>query len=186
METICCIARPSPVYFQGKYANEESGLHYNRYCYYDPEIGRFISSDPIGLLGELNTHAYAPNPNGWIDPLALMGDQANATHISYEGVKDGKSYIGYASKSGLGHSADDVLSYRYPSTGHFDVAAQPFYVGNGQEGKNTARGLEQRVFEDRCGLDGTSNKQNPVGEHKPNRDAYLDVADKHRKNKGCR
>ncbi|WP_081986596.1 RHS repeat-associated core domain-containing protein [Chitinibacter sp. ZOR0017] len=37
----------------------------------DPETGRFISSDPIGLLGGLNTHAYAPNPVYWADPLGL-------------------------------------------------------------------------------------------------------------------
>ena len=37
--------------FQGQYWDEESGLHYNRYRYYDPSIGRYISKDPIGLDG---------------------------------------------------------------------------------------------------------------------------------------
>ncbi|QLI83208.1 RHS domain-containing protein [Chitinibacter fontanus] len=62
----------NPIRFQGQYFDAESGLHYNRHRYYDPEIGRFISSDPIGLLGGLNTHAYAPNPVEWIDPLGLV------------------------------------------------------------------------------------------------------------------
>ncbi|WP_448981663.1 RHS repeat-associated core domain-containing protein [Neisseria sicca] len=35
--------------FQGQYYDEESGLHYNRFRYYDPEIGRCISQDMIGL-----------------------------------------------------------------------------------------------------------------------------------------
>ncbi|MDW5416633.1 RHS repeat-associated core domain-containing protein [Iodobacter sp. CM08] len=61
----------NPIRFQGQYFDEESGLHYNRHRYYDPEIGRFISSDPIGLMGGFNTHAYAPNPVEWIDPLGL-------------------------------------------------------------------------------------------------------------------
>ncbi|WP_315401867.1 MULTISPECIES: RHS repeat-associated core domain-containing protein [Neisseria] len=37
--------------FQGQYYDEESRLHYNRFRYYDPEIGRFVSQDPIGLKG---------------------------------------------------------------------------------------------------------------------------------------
>ncbi|AXE31031.1 sugar-binding protein [Chromobacterium phragmitis] len=61
----------NPFRFQGQYHDDESGLHYNRYRYYDPEIGRFISRDPIGLHGGINTHAYAPNPTLWIDPTGL-------------------------------------------------------------------------------------------------------------------
>src|SRR5262249_40602069 len=50
---------------------ETTGLCYNRYRYYDPDIGRFISPDPIGLLGGENFYRYAPNPFAWIDPLGL-------------------------------------------------------------------------------------------------------------------
>jgi RHS repeat-associated protein len=68
----------NPIRFQGQYFDEESGLHYNRHRYYDPEIGRFISSDPIGLMGGLNTHAYAPNPTGWTDPLGLASQKRDS------------------------------------------------------------------------------------------------------------
>ncbi|WP_224101122.1 RHS repeat-associated core domain-containing protein [Paraburkholderia caribensis] len=44
---------------------------YNRYRYYDPHAGRFISKDPIGLSGGINLYQYAPNPVQWIDPLGL-------------------------------------------------------------------------------------------------------------------
>jgi len=57
--------------FQGQYFDEETGLHYNRFRYYDPEIGRFISQDPIGLFGGNNLYQYAPNPVEWVDPLGL-------------------------------------------------------------------------------------------------------------------
>lgn len=170
--------------FQGQYFDDETGLHYSTFRYYDPEIGRFATQDPIGLLGGINLYQYAVNPLGWLDPLGWAGNPANATHIAYEGVKDGKPYIGYASKPGLGHSAQDVLGYRYSSTAHFDVAPEPFFVGDGQAGKDIARGLEQRVFEDRGGLKGTSNKRNPVGVNNPSRDRYLAAADEHRTSSG--
>ena len=59
--------------FQGQYFDAETGLHYNRFRYYDPDCGRFISQDPIGLLGGVNNYQYAPNPVAWIDPLGLTG-----------------------------------------------------------------------------------------------------------------
>ncbi|MQT57173.1 RHS repeat protein, partial [Pseudomonas sp. FSL R10-0399] len=60
-----------PLRFQGQYFDTETGLHYNRYRYYDPQVGRFISKDPIGFAGGLNVYAYAPNPVGWVDPFGL-------------------------------------------------------------------------------------------------------------------
>ncbi|WP_234369566.1 RHS repeat-associated core domain-containing protein, partial [Paracidovorax avenae] len=53
---------------QGQYLDRETGLHYNTFRYYDPDVGRFISPDPIGLAGGLNLQRYAPNPISWIDP----------------------------------------------------------------------------------------------------------------------
>ncbi|RQU81800.1 RHS repeat-associated core domain-containing protein [Burkholderia cenocepacia] len=49
-------------------------MRYNRYRYYDPVLGRFVSRDPIGLAGGLNAYQYAPNPIEWIDPLGLRCD----------------------------------------------------------------------------------------------------------------
>jgi RHS repeat-associated protein len=59
----------NPIRFQGQYFDHETGLHYNRHRYYDPETGRFVSKDPIGFRGGLNLHRYVPNPIHWIDPL---------------------------------------------------------------------------------------------------------------------
>ncbi|WWT62941.1 RHS repeat-associated core domain-containing protein [Burkholderia pyrrocinia] len=52
-------------------------MHYNRYRYYDPGSGRFISKDPIGLAGGINVYQYAPNSTEWTDPLGLEGNRAN-------------------------------------------------------------------------------------------------------------
>ena len=54
--------------FQGQYLDRESGLHYNTFRFYDPDIGRFISPDPIGLEGGNSLHTYSRNPISWIDP----------------------------------------------------------------------------------------------------------------------
>ena len=57
--------------FAGQYADEESGLHYNRHRYYDSETGQYLSPDPIGLMGGTNPYGYVSNPLKWIDPLGL-------------------------------------------------------------------------------------------------------------------
>ncbi|EMU9122090.1 RHS repeat-associated core domain-containing protein [Providencia stuartii] len=62
--------------YAGQYFDNETGLHFNTFRFYDPQIGRFIMPDPIGLLGGMNLYQYAPNPLVWIDPwgLAASGD----------------------------------------------------------------------------------------------------------------
>ena len=59
--------------FVGQYYDDESELHYNRFRYYSPETGQYISHDPIGLLGGFNPYGYVFNPTGWVDPWGLKG-----------------------------------------------------------------------------------------------------------------
>ncbi|WP_235668296.1 RHS repeat domain-containing protein, partial [Pseudomonas coronafaciens] len=67
--------------FQGQYFDAETGLHYNTFRYYDPEIGRFTTQDPIGLLGGENLYQYAPNPIQWIDPLGWIHELAPGFNV---------------------------------------------------------------------------------------------------------
>lgn len=59
---------PQNLRYQGQYLDRETGLHYNTFRYYDPDMGRFITEDPIGLYGGINLYQYAPNPLLWTDP----------------------------------------------------------------------------------------------------------------------
>ncbi|QOJ91679.1 MULTISPECIES: RHS repeat-associated core domain-containing protein [Pseudomonas] len=67
--------------FQGQYFDDESGLHYNTFRHYDPECGRFVTQDPIGLEGGFNLYLYAPSPILWLDPMGL------ATYNTMPGIE---------------------------------------------------------------------------------------------------
>ncbi|WP_342351530.1 RHS repeat-associated core domain-containing protein [Gilliamella apis] len=60
--------------YQGQYFDEETELHYNTFRYYDPQVGRFTTQDPIGLLGGFNLYSYTINPTGWVDPWGWCGN----------------------------------------------------------------------------------------------------------------
>ena len=56
---------------QNQYFDEETGLHYNLMRYYEPEAGRFVNQDPIGLMGGDNLYQFAKNTQAWVDLLGL-------------------------------------------------------------------------------------------------------------------
>jgi RHS repeat-associated protein len=61
-----------PFRYQGQYHDSETGLYYNRFRYYSPDEGMYLSQDPIGLAGNNPTlYAYVHDPNSWVDVLGL-------------------------------------------------------------------------------------------------------------------
>jgi RHS repeat-associated protein len=81
-----------PIRFPGQWFDEETGLHYNRFRYYDPDTGRYISPDPLGPDGGLNLFAYVSNPLTWADVYGWHGNNASSTnpqHV-YE-IKDNQT-----------------------------------------------------------------------------------------------
>ena len=71
--------RPSafiPFKYQGQYEDAETGLYYNRFRYYDPNAGSYISQDPIGLEGGNPTqYGYVSDSNNWLDSFGLSNVQ---------------------------------------------------------------------------------------------------------------
>ena len=70
--------------YPGQYADAETGMHYNWMRYYDPNTGRYSTSDPIGLMGGMNIYTYVSgNSMRWIDSRGLrVGTTTGAVQAS--------------------------------------------------------------------------------------------------------
>ena len=86
--------RPSafiPFKYQGQYEDAETGLYYNRFRYYDPNGGSYISQDPIGLAGNNPTlYGYVFDSNIEIDPFGL---DCKAQSNIYKGVQEASQIL---------------------------------------------------------------------------------------------
>ncbi|ENF4620796.1 RHS domain-containing protein, partial [Salmonella enterica subsp. enterica serovar Senftenberg] len=132
--------------FQGQYLDRETGLHYNLYRFYDPDIGKFISGDPIGLRGGLNLYQYAPNPLSWIDPLGLAVTPLNKEGFYVYGLyKPGATEPYY-----VGHTEQNPLKREGQHAGTGRLGDAELRVLKGEDGKLTysqAKGYEQAYRE---------------------------------------
>lgn len=84
-------AQLCPFRFPGQYEDEETGLYYNRFRYYDPEAGGYVSQDPIGLGGGSRLYGYVGDPLVWIDPLGLTGCNTATDQLKDLGPLQGKT-----------------------------------------------------------------------------------------------
>ncbi|WP_218964660.1 RHS repeat-associated core domain-containing protein [Snodgrassella alvi] len=127
--------------YQGQYLDRETGLHYNTFRYYDPDIGRFTQPDPIGLAGGLNLYQYAPNGLTWVDPLGLTSVNAEGYHVYglYDPDATKPYYIGITNDI-------DRRRNEHRDTGRFTSGRMDVIEKNVTYGR--ARGYEQYYIEE--------------------------------------
>jgi RHS repeat-associated protein len=117
--------------YQGQSYDSEIDLAYNRFRYYDPEEGRYISQDPIGLLsGEFGFYNYVEDPNGWIDVLGLKTyRKKNGQFGKKPGRKSKKKKKGQANQELLDSASRGRQAHRnyknaLPSNYDFEVTLE--------------------------------------------------------------
>ncbi len=115
--------------FPGQYFDKETNLHYNYFRYYEPETGRYISLDPIGLAGGINVCGYVEqNPLSLIDPT---GEKSTVINIVKKALE--KSNIKVDGLSlGLAHGNGRVFGVRHKNNNRFRLDYQPIPGINGE------------------------------------------------------
>jgi RHS repeat-associated protein len=95
-----------PFRYQGQYEDAETGLYYNRFRYYSPDEGMYLSQDPIGLAGNNPTlYGYVRNVNNEIDELGLDLHHIIPNQIYREfNLKQVQGYVQNVSKKALDKS----------------------------------------------------------------------------------
>jgi RHS repeat-associated protein len=150
----------NPLRLQGQYADEETGLRYNRYRYFDPELGGFISQDPLGIAPDEDLYSFGPNSYGWVDPLGLApGDPSGVYTIIFS---DGTKYHGKGLPSRMAESVRRELAAAVAIDPNITVvSATPTAAVNSREAfKEEARriaadgGVEKDVLRNRINSPG--------------------------------
>ena len=159
-----------PFLFQGQYYDCETGLAYNRFRYYSPKMGNYISQDPIGLNGGMQLYSYVHNPNDWVDVFGLSKSYNNsksASQLSDKdfvqriaekaerwGIKNGKGAAGSGHAQGSSkHAYADALLKRYQRmTGQKTyLETEQAYLNGNKVPRNTAGSARPDVYNPQTG-----------------------------------
>ena len=156
-------AQDCPFRYQGQYEDSETGLYYNRFRYYDPEAGQYISQDPIGLKGGHRLYSYVSNTQTRLDVFGLASSVTGAINELIKGevkvtvstraeaekvlyhlqLKDG-----YTSSAGLNSTAakdfyrgsrTKTPYYHWDETWEFNEELQEYILENHDHTKSHAR-----------------------------------------------
>ena len=156
-------AYDNPYLFTGRRYDSDTALYYYRARYYSPELGRFISADPIGYLGGLNLYAYVGNnPLNWIDPWGLCKEEIDDEEmvsifdVGYQDIMSSAWGIEYLFTKGLDLSVEALSELQHieeivipPShyTGYNEIRIPTQFIGTFAEyiDMNCSEWLEDRA-----------------------------------------
>jgi RHS repeat-associated protein len=149
--------------YQGQYFDEETGLSYNRFRYYDSNSGIYLSQDPIGITGGIKLYSYALDTNSRLDVFGLfhhddpghnvyglydiVGYDANGSPV----LSDKPYYIGISNNT-------DLRSQQHMDSGRIIKGQNQMVVLDENISYGQARGYEQAY------IDHYGTKTGTVGE----------------------
>lgn len=140
-----------PFRWPGQYEDAETGLYYNRFRYYDPRSGRYISPDPIGVLGGAAPYAYPQDPTTECDPLGLIRDGHHTVPVELLNLMSARGWI----------SEDQMRDLRGTTTGTA-TWREGMWVLNRDTGGNQHHEAHRALsdfFEERYGIHMTNGTQ---------------------------
>ncbi len=147
----------SPFRLLGQYADEETGLCYTRFRYFDPEVGRWCSPDPLGIAGGYDLIGFNGSPTQAIDPFGLTA----GIYWFHDLENDNKLYVGQSNN--IERRLDE-----HRRDGRLDSpgSAKTQEVAGDKFDREIAEQNKINEITDGKGIDPdkVSNKRNPVGE----------------------
>ncbi|MGW9122029.1 putative T7SS-secreted protein [Streptomyces sp. NPDC055663] len=109
----------TPLRFPGQYFDPETALNYNYFRYYDPEIARYLTPDPLGLAPAPTPQSYVSNPHAWTDPLGLKRCKKKKATEDLNWNEKSRPTFGHTfSEHGAGSKNTQSLIDRARSTGN--------------------------------------------------------------------
>ncbi len=157
--------------YLGQYQDVETNLYYNRFRYYSPESGTYISQDPIRLAGGMpNMYSYVHDLNSWVDPFGLNEVYTGTVYRGMLTNADGTPLV-YSGPTGNGNNGAKSLGLRTDkgekalSTGidpnKLEPHRRPPSYDNGTFKKGTMFDLDTKVL-DKYGLEAIKDGDNHV------------------------
>jgi RHS repeat-associated protein len=131
-----------PFRWPGQYEDAETGLYYNRWRYYDPESGAYVSQDPLGLRAGLRAYAYPHDPTQLADALGLIHESTTGYNVYVIADKATGEPIYVGITDDIRRRTGEHTGVRYDPDKHvFVPVVEDVTYGE-------ARGAEQALMED--------------------------------------
>ena len=139
-----------PFRWPGQYEDPETGLHYNRFRYYDPQVGTYLSQDPLRLGAGLALYAYVADPTRAFDPFGLQSCDEEETEKA--ATKDIALGIAEPGGRAFAESVGAAFFRDWQALGLFDRATVQGWGGAFEQAVGTTLRAGGRIHFDLTGL----------------------------------